>query len=480
MALDVLKDIVACLQQQVVAPLETQVTQDTFLQYAALQDVSDACQDRCILALMQLQQRIITFRPIDNATSPPLKQANSYEKDLPAPPNEPSSPEPSEEFPSLSDIHASVPAQNPSSPPRSPTQSRPKADSRATARRTFSPERVLADVRPPRQTQYRPMATTVKTTGLFGLRKKTKVEPVVQPPENPLVDEYLATAILDEYRGMERAERMSCVSTTGSSTQGSIISDGSDTGVDRYREQGSRTPTSPKPKWHRKDSQLSRSLLPLNGSSPDAKANLEVLTSNRSLSSINAHDLLPSEMNAYAGFCKGAWRQQIGDRKRAMEERVRPGGMYNSARYWQCRHCKFEGRIVVSDSDSAAPKKNKKVGSGGIGSGGDSNSKYDMRVFCLVDGIQFRWEFMFKSHLPQKDPLPDPTKSRFACIFCCAEGSRAPTFEGLESFMRHLVEHRDPLPTGDVLYRMNCLVGRRANPEEDFDINFVSREGGLL
>ena len=87
---------------------------------------------------------------------------------------------------------------------------------------------------------------------------------------------------------------------------------------------------------------------------------------------------------------------------------------------------------------------------------------------------------MFKSHLVQKDALPDPTKSGFGCIFCCAEGKGTPTFEGIQAFMEHLSEHRDPLPIGEVLYRMNCLVGRQAGVEEDFDINIVSKEGGLF
>lgn len=139
-----------------------------------------------------------------------------------------------------------------------------------------------------------------------------------------------------------------------------------------------------------------------------------------------------------------------------MEERVRPGGMYNQAKYWQCRHCKFEGRLV--------PANGKKSG-------------YDIRVFKLVDGIQFRWEFMFKSHVASKDAAdPNPTKATFGCIFCCSEGKRAPTFEGIQSLMNHLREHRENLPTGDVLYRMNCLVGRQAAMGEDFDMNLVSAD----
>ena len=44
--------------------------------------------------------------------------------------------------------------------------------------------------------------------------------------------------------------------------------------------------------------------------------------------------------------------------------------------------------------------------------------------------------------------------------------------------MDHLVEHREDLPSEEVLYRMNCLVGRQANLNEDFDINLMSLKVG--
>lgn len=164
-------------------------------------------------------------------------------------------------------------------------------------------------------------------------------------------------------------------------------------------------------------------------------------------------------MNGYAGCCKGAWRQQIGDKKGATEEWVRSGEMYNAAKYWQCKHCKFEGRLVPI---------NKKL------------NGYDMRIFRFVEGIQFRREFMLKSHIPTKDQDANPTKATFGCMFCCTDGRPMPSFDGLQAFMAHLAEHRDPLPMGEVLCRINGLVGRQAAPEEDFDINIVAREGGLI
>ena len=170
---------------------------------------------------------------------------------------------------------------------------------------------------------------------------------------------------------------------------------------------------------------------------------------------VNSKDLLPSETNKYAGFCKGAWKAQIGDRKKAMDERQRPGGMYNATRYWQCSKCKFEGRLVMLD------KKTKAV---------------DKRVLT-AEGVQFRWDFLFKSHVETKDATSDFLKSTFGCMFCTAEGKGTPTFGGAQMLMAHLQEHRDRLPTGEVLYRMNCLVGPRAPLEDDFDINLIGKEG---
>ena len=69
-------------------------------------------------------------------------------------------------------------------------------------------------------------------------------------------------------------------------------------------------------------------------------------------------------------------------------------------------------------------------------------------------------------------------KGTFARMFYYADGRSTPSFTVIRSFMNHLGEHRDPLPTGEVLYRMNCLVGRQAAAEGDFDINIIAPKGG--
>ena len=452
-ARDALHEITTHLQDQVIASLKGHWQQDASVDFIALQDVVDSSQDQAILALMQLQQRMITLGPIENILPPPLNISSiinniggsSQELD-PTTPKISSSIIASSETSfgifhtpskSISSISSPIRPITPPgetfglqhSAPLESSLSRMSIDTVSHARKESS--------------QYKPMATTVTTTGFFGIGKRTKVEPVVSPPENPLVDEYLADAM--EGAAKDKSRRTS-ISTTATS-----IYESEHPAFNSWQDQRAQSPTmSHKP---------TPSISSLEYVPRYPSTNREVLTSNRSIAEIRPEDLLPSEMNGYAGFCKGAWRQQIGDKKRAIEERVRPGGMYNAAKYWQCKHCKFEGRLVPI---------NKKL------------NGYDMRIFRLVEGIQFRWEFMFKSHIPTKDQDANPTKATFGCMFCCADGRPMPSFKGIRAFMAHLAEHRDPLPMGEVLYRMNCLVGRQAAPEEDFDINIVAREGGLI
>ena len=450
MARDALQNIANHLQGQVISSLKDHWRQGTSIDFITLQDVVDSSQDRAILALMQLQQRVITLGPIEHTIPPPLNVAciingaGNAHQETEQMTTKISGSVISSSGTSIGIFHAprksvsstirpitppneSFGLQN--SPPLESPMSRMSIDTASTARKESN--------------QYRPMATTVTTNRFFGLGKKTKVEPVVSPPENPLVDEYLADALVGSMKGVSRR---TSINTTNTS-----MYEAEHPASNSWHDSGSQSPT----RSHKPTPSISS----FESVRRYPSANREVLTSNRSIAAIRPEDLLPSEMNDYAGFCKGAWRQQIGDKKRAMEERVRPGGMYNAAMYWQCRHCRFEGRLVHV---------NKK------------QNGYDMRIFRLVEGIQFRWEFMFKSHIPDKNPDFNPAKATFGCMFCCADGRPMPSFNGIQSFMDHLVEHRDPLPTGEVLYRMNCLVGRQAAPEEDFDINIMAREGGLI
>ncbi|KAL8657816.1 MAG: hypothetical protein Q9226_001545 [Calogaya cf. arnoldii] len=186
---------------------------------------------------------------------------------------------------------------------------------------------------------------------------------------------------------------------------------------------------------------------------PMAPSTITIITANRDDPS--ASDLLPSEANKFSGFCKGAWRLQIGDHKKALQERQRPISMYSNARFWQCKFCKLEGPLFQLDKKTKG---------------------FDQQIM-VSEGIQFRWVFLFKSHVECKDANPNPLRSTFGCMLCCAEGRGTPVFRGAQALMEHMQEHRIRLPVGDVLERMNVLIEEKAPPEADFDINLDAKVG---
>lgn len=479
LARDALQDIIAHLQAQVIAILKAQWEQDSSVDFIALQDTCDSIQEQAILVLMQLQQRTITLGPVDNSpydslstvsplSSPTHNAAQSSQQNVSsvagssAPTTTASCSHPAGNRPLVRKLSSL-----PSVPTTTPLGT---SDTFKCSPRLYSERgsRALSGTDKREAAQYKPVATTVTTTGLFGIGKRTKIEPIVSPPENPLVDEYLAVAMEDAKLGLSsNASIRSRTDSIRTSSSSICEPDHPASKMTQDRQPSSpdllQRPIDPIMSFdavrHAPSYRISGSMNSYGSQRRASAATVSILSSIMSSRSISAMDVLPSENNEFAGFCKGAWRQQIGDRKRAMEERVRPGGMYNAAKYVICKQCKFEGRSIPMDK---------------------KKSGFDMRVFKLVPGIQFRWEFMFKSHVQVKEACSDPTKATFGCIFCCAEGRGTPVFCGINTFMNHLVGHRESLPTGDVLYRMNCLVGRQAACDEDFDINIISIEGGKI
>ena len=452
-----------------ISNLKIQWQQETLVDFSVLQDVCDTSQDRVVMVLLQLQQRIIMAGPIENMKPPPLfwdpnlngfPQVESHVARQIAPSN----------------IHAQTPQSFNSSTSSSPNPSNGYFSPPPAYREPSSPGRIATV-----NTVSEEKSKAVTRMGLFGRKRKdpiTPIDPFVRTldasatPCSPLpaVPEIRAQNGGNLYPGpVHRASSMGSRSTENSfdarSRAESISTrDGSsilEPDQPEFNPWASQDITS-KPHTDQ-DAQSTTSSVPsiysLNTRSvssfrrPVAASTVTVITSNTA--SISAKDLLPSEANKYSGFCKGAWRLQIGDKKKAMDERQRPGGMYNAAKYWQCSRCKFEGRLVMLDKKTKG---------------------YDRQVM-LADGIQFRWEFLFKSHVECRDSMPNPLKASFGCIFCCAEGRGTPTFGGAQSLMDHLQEHRIRLPNGEVLYRMNCRVGQMARIEDDFDINLVARDG---
>ena len=547
-----LKDILAHLQLQVLGVLKIHWQQDTLVDFTMLQDLSDSSQDKAILVLMQLQQRLITSGPLENLKPPPLltrrgsptegpqsrqthghPEANTtYNYGYPSPAASAHevpytsllSPSDGTTYPEStphvhfneSQQHSSSPF-NSESPRRSPTQARrspqpappityPRSSERPTMTHVHgsyerSPERNVRDsfygtypipsdgswLPPPAYQDHKitPSVTTTITGGgvekdekghfasvtkvkLFGTRSKATPitisknrRPAIQELEAPIPPKHPGRTLRKEQPqtvsppGVQRMKENQAPPPSPASIQRRFSLASGTTAETSYEppETPDFTPWDRSlpatPATGRTFSTPSRAS---SGSIRRARTQTSIASSP---SNMNPRDFLPCEANKYQGFCKGAWRAQIGDRKKAMDDRQRPGGMFNAARFWQCSKCQFEGRLVMLD------KKTKAV---------------DRRVLT-AEGLQFRWEFLFKSHVEKKDMSSDFLSAAFGCMFCTAEGRGTPTFGGAQMLMAHLQEHREKLPTGEVLYRMNAITGPRAPLEEDFDINIIAKDG---
>lgn len=168
--------------------------------------------------------------------------------------------------------------------------------------------------------------------------------------------------------------------------------------------------------------------------------------------SVSKSPYMPSKENNYAGFCKGAWRLQ--NNMDGMTAEHRPSGMYGEIRFWKCCKCRFDGPLFGGNSKSTR--------------------KFDTKVRVDISGVRYRWVFLAKSHVQQKQEptVSDGTGGSFRCIFCCAEWKeKAPVFNDLELFMDHLQIHREQVLSPELIYRTKCIVGRIAADSEDFDIN---------
>ncbi|KAF7505848.1 hypothetical protein GJ744_012470 [Endocarpon pusillum] len=282
---------------------------------------------------------------------------------------------------------------------------------------------------------------------------------------------------------------------------------------------------------------------------------------------------LPSETNAYYGFCKSAYKLQIGlPHKKAFSIETRPAGIYSNSQVWRCAKCSFEGPVFVS---SGIPNV---VGGVGKKAVGKPEKAFDPRLRVSESGgVRYRWVFLAKCHVMTKNTAGEAARrgdgsfGTFGCLFCCAEGvgrgwiqqeegesntntnnnnnsrdntvveldagsgggggggggamaagagfaaafllgrrktvvgnatstnatstttttttnnnnsnnhplttptSAVPMFGNVESFMQHLEMHRTEqgTPGVEMQGRLKCVVGRAAEPGEDFDVNFL-------
>ena len=231
---------------------------------------------------------------------------------------------------------------------------------------------------------------------------------------------------------------------------------------------------------------------------------------------------LPTDKNTHP-FCKGAFRLFLGLTKKAFIPANRPVGMSSLIPYWRCDKCLFEGpmreapgpvdkkgrpgkpeKIFDPTTRECGPISTAVIGPDGRGEGSG--------------GVRYKWIFLAKCHVPLKN-VPDKSDGSvggYACIFCCAEGSARgwttsaggslgpgmngpglndtastvsgksrhssnaatgsnPVFANLPLFMDHLQMHRreENWPCPEMLGRMKCIVGRIADGNEEWEVNFL-------
>jgi hypothetical protein len=163
----------------------------------------------------------------------------------------------------------------------------------------------------------------------------------------------------------------------------------------------------------------------------------------------------PNKDNDYWGFCKGAWAVRE-DPKKGITVRTQPSGYYNTRKIWGCKSCTFTGDVFSAQHPT---KKNKTV------------EIVDPRVKISMSGIRYRWIFLAKSHVKKKASDPSSNDDNFGCVLCLAQDKVTGVYGGAETLMNHIALTHVADMSEQTRKKVNCILGRVAECEEEFDIN---------
>ena len=169
------------------------------------------------------------------------------------------------------------------------------------------------------------------------------------------------------------------------------------------------------------------------------------LSTNKSGSSASTKILSPQDK--YGGFCKGAYKLQVGD-KDGMKIRNQSIAGTGEDWYWGCCKCAFESRASKKGRDWIID---------------DAVHRY--RNVC------FRISFLARSHV-----MLSKTKDRkydFGCLFCVFAGSQSGVFHGPGALLEHVNTHSGQSLDDTILKRTRCVKDRAADKSEDFDVNLL-------
>lgn len=150
------------------------------------------------------------------------------------------------------------------------------------------------------------------------------------------------------------------------------------------------------------------------------------------------------------GFCKGAYKLQVGLVKESMKISNQSTSMTGQSNYWACASskCCFEGAACRV---------------------GNKAWEFDNTVRTL-QGTRYRWTLLAKSHVAMSKVMHH--NYDFQCIFCAEQGQPAIIYRGNQAFLDHISTHRGQSASLLNSEKIICKTGRVALDHEVFDVNF--------
>ena len=163
---------------------------------------------------------------------------------------------------------------------------------------------------------------------------------------------------------------------------------------------------------------------------------------------------LSGSKNPYDGFCKCAYKLQVGLDKESVKIRNQSTSMTGQSNYFACAStkCAFEGPALSHGKTWA----------------------FDESV-RVANAVQYRWTFLAKSHVA----MSRVKKGQFdyLCVFCDRETEQPPAvYRSEKGFIEHVATHRGQHPATLLSDKVLCITGRVALEDEPFDINLTPRD----
>lgn len=216
--------------------------------------------------------------------------------------------------------------------------------------------------------------------------------------------------------------------------------------------------TPPESKWTQKKFPYMSRRRTQNATSP-LTHKLTSTTSSPPITRTQTNQSVPlGSRDPYGGFCKGAYKLQVGLDKESVKIRSQSVSMTGESNYWACASskCAFEGPACKNGKDWV----------------------FDDTVRVSNDAVQYRWTFLAKCHVALSNVR---NGYDYQCVFCGVQPSSNNVYRGEKAFIEHVSQqHRGQQPDPSFSDRICCIHDRMALEEEGFDVNLPPREDSSL